>query len=268
VFIKQEFKKTLGYELNLDNPKTLNEKIQWLNLNVRTPMYTLCADKFAVRKYIEEKIGSEYLVPLIYHTKNPMDIVPENLPGFPFIIKTNNGSGGGIIVRDKSKIDWQSVQKTLAKALKQNFYYVKKEWQYKNIKPCIVVEKLLMDNKGNIPFDYKLHCFNGRLYFIQVDMDRHGDHKRILYDEDWKFIDCQWGKYGIGNIVEKPILFHKMRSLAETIAKEFCYVRIDLYNIGSEIYFGEMTFTPVAGLGVFKPNEWDRKFGDMLRLPL
>ena len=266
LFIKRQFKHFFGYELNLNNPQTLNEKINWLKLNDRTPLHTLCADKYAVREYIKDKIGKKYLVPLIFQTNKTTDITPENLPDFPFIIKTNHDSSGGIIVRDKSNVDWDSVRNKLAKSLKRNYYYFNKEWQYKNIEPCIVVEKLLMENDGSIPVDYKLHCFNGKLVFVQVDIDRQIDHKRNIYDANWNFIDCQW-LYKNGDDVDKPQTFSKMQSLAEAIAKDFCYVRVDLYNLGSEIYFGELTFHSESGQGKFKPFEWDRKFGEQLKLP-
>jgi len=267
IVIKRTFKKRLGYDLNLENPKTFNEKIQWLKLYDRNPLLTLCEDKYAVREYIKEKIGEQFLIPLIYHTDKPADIIPDNMPDFPFIIKTNHYSGEGvIIVKDKSKIDWKSVRKYLAILLKYNYYYRSKEWQYKNIKPRIIVEKLLLNENFGIPFDYKFHCFNGDLAYIQVDLDRHTDQKRNIYDPDWNFLNFQL-KCKNGNIVNRPIVLNKMKSLAEIIAKDFCYVRVDFYNLGRKIFFGELTFRPGAGYVAFRPPEWDRKFGDKLILP-
>ena len=242
IFIKQKFKWVFGHELDLDNPITLNEKIQWLKINDRTLLHTLCADKYAVRKYIKDKIGQEYLIPLIYQTSEVASITAKNLPNIPFIIKTNHDSSGGIIVRDKSNINWKSVRRELAKRLKSNYYYYSKEWQYKNIEPCIVVEKLLVENDGSIPSDYKLHCFNGKLVFVQVDLDRQIDHKRNLYDVNWNLIDCQW-LYENGEPVDKPLSFRKMQSLAEVIAEDFCYVRVDFYSIGSKNIFWRIDFS-------------------------
>lgn len=265
IFIKRAFKRILGYNLNLENPKTLNEKVQWLKLNDRTQLHTVCADKYAVREYVKEKIGEHYLIPLVYHTDNPADILPENLPDFPCIIKTNHGSGGHVIVKDKSKIDWKSVQKKLAKSIKSNHYYMFREWQYKNIDPCIVVEKLLLDKNFNIPLDYKFHCFNGNVNIITINIDRYSNHKRNLYDKDWNFINC---RMCLPNGVDagKPKMLNKMKSLAEVLAHDFRYVRVDLYNVGSEVYFGELTFSPLAGFMQFNPPEWDRIFGDQLML--
>lgn len=265
LFLKQTFEKRLGYKLDLEHPKTLNEKIQWLKMNDRSSLKTLCADKYAVREYIKEKIGERYLIPLVYCTDNPADIVPDNMPNFPFIIKTNHISGGEIIAREKSAIDWTSVQSNFAKLLRSNHYYKSKEWQYKEILPRILVEKLLLDDNHNIPNDFKLHCFNGKVVFIQVDIDRHTNHRRNIYDRKWKLIDCQW-LYKNGRNIGKPDMLGQMISLAEVIAEEFCYVRVDFYSVGREIYFGELTFHPESGFGMFMPAEWDRKFGDMLQL--
>jgi hypothetical protein len=265
LFIKLTFKSILGYTLNLDNPKTLNEKIQWIQRYKRTPLHTKCSDKYAVRKYIEEKIGKEYLIPLLYHTTDTKDIVPEKMPDYPFIIKTNHGCGGHIIVKDKSEIDWKTVQKYLKNKLKRNYYYTAREWQYKDIMPSIIVEKLLLDKNSNIPCDYKFHCFNGHVEIITVDMDRQFNFKRNLYDKDWNFIDCRM-RLENGADVKKPIMLNKMKSLAETLANEFYYIRVDLYNVKGKIYFGELTFSPAGGRQKYFPPIWDRKFGDQLKL--
>ena len=264
-YIKEQFKVILNYDLNLDNPKTLNEKIQWLKFNDRRALRTICADKYAVREHIKERIGEKYLIPLLYRTENVNDIYPDNLPNEPFVIKTNHDSGGVVLVQDKNNIDWEEIRKDLSKKLKTNYYYTGKEWQYKNIKPCIIVEELLLDENNNIPSDYKLHCFNGKLKFTQVDTGRFEKHERHLHDTNWNLIDCQWF-FKSGKGVEKPKLMNKMQELAEELAKDFDYVRIDLYNIGEKIYFGEITFTPGSGWEFFSPLECDRKFGDMLTL--
>ena len=132
-FSKRRFRDSFKRDVDLNDPKTLNEKIVWLKLNDRTPEQTICADKYAVRDYIQERIGDEYLVPLYFHTKNANDIVPENMPDHPFIIKANHDSDGGIMIRDKSNVDWEEVRRSLRERLKKNYYYRSKEWQYKNI---------------------------------------------------------------------------------------------------------------------------------------
>jgi len=266
IFLKRKFKYRFGYDLNLEKPRTLSEKIQWLKLNDRTPLHTLCADKFAVREFVKERIGEEHLVPLLYHTLNSADITPENLPDSPFIIKTNHDSGGRIIVRDKSEIDWINVREKLQRKLENNYYYRQREWQYKNIKPRILVEKLLTDENGNIPSNTRFHCFHGTVQIVLDFREVDGEKLSNSYDADWNIVDCDWG-FKSGNLINMPKGFYKMRSLAETLAKKFYYVRVDLYNIGSEIYFGELTFTPSAGFIQFKTREWDLKLGEKLHLP-
>ncbi|MFD2823595.1 ATP-grasp fold amidoligase family protein [Lacinutrix iliipiscaria] len=263
--INKEFVKNLGYKPNLENPQTFNEKLQWLKLNDRTPLHTICADKYKVRDYVKEKIGEEYLIPLVFETKNPRAIVPENLPDYPVIIKTNHDSSGGIIVRDKSQHNWINVQNTLAKFLNINYYHRFKEWQYKNIERRIVVEELLMDKSGDIPFDYKMHYFNGKLEFTQVDIDRQKDHRRNLYDANWNLLDVQW-VYKTGNDVERPKLFDKMIELGEKFAQDFCYLRVDFYHVNDKIYFGELTFHAESGSGAFNPKHYDDDFGKRLKL--
>ena len=261
--IKYEYRRTLGKKLNLKNPKTLNEKINWLKLYERVPLQTICADKFLVRDYIKDKIGEEYLIPLVYQTKNTNEIKPENLPDYPIILKTNHNSSGGLIVRDKDKVDWEGARSRFKKLLKENYFISSREWQYKNIEPRIVVEKLLMDEEGNIPIDLKFHCFNGKLVFTQVDLDRHTHHKRNLYDVDWNRIPCKW-IYDNGNDIAKPSEYDKMRELAEKIAPDFTYVRVDFYQIGTKIFFGELTFHSESGIGFFEPSSYDDEFGSML----
>jgi len=270
VYLKRKFNRRLGYGLDLDNPKTMNEKIQWLKINNRSPLHTLCADKYAVRRYVKEKVGKEYLVPLVYHTENPTDIIPENLPDFPFIIKTNHDCGGNIIVRNKADTDWKNVQKLLSNKIKRNCYDISKEWSYKNIKPCIIAEKLLLDENENIPWDYKLHCFDGKVRIISVTIDRFGNQRRNFYNENWEFQPFVWGcppsREKVPNL-PAPKKLKEMIYIAEKLASDLLYVRVDLYDVINKIFFGEMTFYPGSGFVIFSPFEWDTKTGAMLELP-
>lgn len=265
LFVEWYFKRYMGYSIDLKNPKTLNEKITWLKLYDRTKLHTLVADKYTVRKYIADKIGEEYLIPLLYHTKNPSNLRPENLPDCDLIIKNNHDSGGYFIVKDKSSVDWTTVQQRFKRSLKENFYYSTREWQYRNIEPRIIVEKLLTTESGEIPNDYKFHCFNGKLAFIHVDISRFGERKRNLYDANWEFIPCVW-QYENGILEEKPEQFEKLKILAEVLAKDFIYSRIDFYVVKGEIYFGEITFHHHSGTQKFKTPGYDLKFGQRLKL--
>ena len=275
-YIINNYKKSFGKKPNLLNPQTLNEKIIWLKLNERTPLHTQCADKYAVRAYISEKIGSEYLVPLLFHTKNPKEIIPDNLPNPPYIIKTNHDSGGGIIVKDVSKVDWNDVQMKMSSRLAKNYYKTSKEWQYKNITPRIVVEKLLQDADGSTPFDYKIHCFNGKVNMIQVDLGRDTpNHYRNWYSREWVREPYKWSSKKEGNKftdpstddVEKPKSLEQMISLSETLASAFNYVRVDWYDVNDKLYFGELTFHHDGGYRPILPEKWDYKLGDMLNIP-
>lgn len=274
--IKIRFKRAFGYLPDLENPKTLNEKIQWLKLNDRTELHTLCADKYKVRKFVKEKIGEQYLVPLVFETKNINDLNEANMPDFPVIIKTNHDSSGGIVVKDKKLVDWNKTQKHFKRLLKRNYYYISNEWQYKNIEKRIVVEKLLTDKNGKIPFDYKIHCFNQSVVTIQVDIDRSGEHKRNWYSKDWGREPFYWSSLKSNGKrtdpadydIEKPSCLKEMTELSETLATDFLYARADWYIVDNKIYFGELSFHHDGGLHPILPKKWDYKLGQMLKLPI
>ena len=182
LFTKWHFKNVFGYPIDLNSPKTLNEKIQWLKLNDMDAVKTKCSDKFLVREYIKNEIGEEHLIPLVYQTYSPKNITVEKLPDYPVIIKTNHASGKVFIIKDKSTQDISEIQESLKYQIRQNFYHPFREKQYKNIKPCILVEKLLQDEDGNIPKDFKIHCFNGQPTYIQVEIGRFVGQERVIYD--------------------------------------------------------------------------------------
>jgi hypothetical protein len=265
LLLRLSFKRFLGYDLDLANPRTLNEKIQWLKLHDRTDLHVRCADKLAVREHVAQTLGRDHLVPLLQTLDTADALTPGTLPPAPFIIKTNHNSGGATVIRDKAKVDWPTVRHHFARLLATNYYYRVKEWQYKDIQPRILIEELLLDAEGHLPLDYKFHCCNGRVAFIQVDIDRHVEHRRNLYDRQWQRLDCGW-KYPQGREVPAPPRLAEMITLAETLAAAFLYVRVDFYNLGSDVRFGELTFHPESGFGRFEPARWDRAFGDMLDL--
>ena len=273
--IRQRYKSAFGNYPDLKKPKKLNEIIQWLKLNDRTPLHTKCADKYAVREYVKEKVDDKYLIPLHFCSENPGDVVPEKFPDEPFIIKTNHDSEGGHIVYVRQSADWANIRKDLIRRLKHNYYYQSREWQYKNITPCIIAEKLLINTDGSIPFDYKLHCFNGRAEFIGLDIDRFLDHKRNFYDRDWKLMPFVWSAadrdqnplWPNGRAVERPACLKEIIEVAESLAKPFAYCRVDLYVVNEKIFFGEITFHHGGGSEVFFPSSWDKTFGEMIDLP-
>jgi len=243
-----------------------NEKTQWLKLYERTPLHTLCADKYAVREYIKAVVGEQYLVPLLFYTENVDDLTPENLPDIPFIIKTTHDSSGSVIVTNKKEVDWQAIRKKMKKKLAFNFYYRSREWQYKHIKPAIVVEKLLEDNHGEVP-EFSMHCFNGKVKLIRVYVDKDG--AAIFYDLDWNVQPTFWlpKKKKPHREIERPKSIDKMIEIAERFASPFSYVRVDFYDIDGKIYCGEITFHHIAGFQPFKDEALNVKLGEMIRLP-
>lgn len=270
-FIKKMFKKRLGFVPDLENPKTLSEKIQWLKLNDRTTLHTMCADKFKVREYVKDKIGEEYLVPLVFETNSTKDIRIEKMPDYPVIIKTNHDSGGGNIVQNKYKTDFIKIQKELKTRLKKNYYKTSKEWPYKDIDRLIIVEKLLIDTRypNELP-DYKIHCINHKVNFIEIMTDRStGAVKEYCLDINFNKQPFLFSYPQSSQPIQKPKKWDEMIKVAEILSEEFLYVRVDLYDVNDEIFFGELTFHPHSGIDMYmKPREWDLKLGQELTLPI
>jgi len=273
--IKKRFKQVFGRDLNLTNPQTLNEKLQWLKLNKREDFYTLCADKYSVRKYLAENFGEELLIPLLYVTDNYKDIVKGNIPDEKCIVKSTHDQGHYLIIRDKNSVDYKRLQESCRYWLKGNLYYMTREWQYKNIKPRIVIEKLLETKDGRIPNDYKLHFINGEFQFIYVSYDREGVNDRCIFDRDWNRMPFMWieaEKYQAkGDVlntsdVEKPATFEKMLEIGTKIAQSFNYVRVDFYDVDGKLYFGEITLYHGSGFDRFFPDKFDLEYGRKLNL--
>ena len=202
IFIFFRYKRTFGKYIDLKNPKTFNEKMQWIKFYDRAKIYTLIADKYAVRKFISDKIGGEYLIPLLDVQSDPNNILFNKLP-VSFVIKPNHSSGQLKIIKNKHVENENDIKVLCKKWLKVNYYSLGKEWQYKNIERKIIIEELLLDEKNNIPMDYKFHCINGSVEFIQVDIDRYSQHKRNFYDEEWNLLPVRLN-YENGNTIKKP----------------------------------------------------------------
>jgi len=272
-YLKMIFPLAQGYPLNLENPKSLNEKIQWLKIHDRREISKQLADKYEVRAYIEKHFGVNYLIPLLLETKDVNLIKPENLPDEPFIIKVNHDSGHFQIVRNKKEVDWQKLRTELAWWMSFDFYYHDREWQYKNMQPRIIVEKLLLNKNGRIPNDYKLHCINGKVAFVYVSVDREGENKRNIYNRNWiplGFTFAHKFKQKIGNLrgkeIDPPFSYGQMVVFAERIAQLYTYIRVDFYDVDGKLYFGEITHHHGGGFDQFRPVEWDYYFGEQLDL--
>ena len=268
-YIKMLWYFEYGKLINLNEPKTFNEKLQWLKLYDHNDLYTDLVDKIEVKKYISDKIGDEYLIKNLWVGNNPRDIPYNDLP-LSFVIKCNHGSHCNIIVKDKNKINKEEIAKKLNKWLKRNWYYYGREWPYKNVKPRILIEEYMVDQKSNDLNDYKFFCFNGEPKFFKIDFNRFTSHQANYYDINGKIM-----KFGEKNFppnydlkIELPEKLNQMIDLSRKIAKNFLFVRIDFYQINNKVYFGEITFYPASGFGKFTSDEYDYEIGKYLILPL
>ena len=262
--LEQQFIQNTGYPLNLDNPQTFNEKIQWLKLYDHNPLMTICADKVAVRDYIKEKIGEEYLVPALGIYDKPEDIDFDKLPN-RFVLKVNWGSGQNIIVKDKSQLDIAETRQKLAEWMKpeSNHYYNFFEPCYKNIQSKAIAEKYLEQIDGQV-YDYKFMCFHGKPHWILVCKDRGKNTVYENYDMDWNLF-VPTPKSAKHATTEKPKHFDKMIEIAKKLSTPFPFVRVDFYYVSNKIYIGELTFMPNGGFNSYD-REWNRKFGEWLDL--
>ena len=232
-YIKLYFHLRLKRKLNLRNPRHLNDKLQWMKFNYRFPLQTIVSDKYLVRDYVEKKIGNEYLIPLYGNWFDFDEIDFATLPE-QFVLKCNHDSGGLAICKDKKTFDKKKAKKKINKSLKDNFFYIGREYQYKNIKPRIICEKFISDN-GNVPMDYKIYCFNGEPDVILVCKDRFRDdsHKAqyLFFDQNWNFMPLNKGDESIENPnIEKPKNLDMMLSIAKKLSEDFIFARIDLYR--------------------------------------
>lgn len=264
-FIKLKFKKIFGYDINLENPTTFSEKIQWLKLNTNQQKLSVYADKITVKEYIKNQIGEKYIVPTIAFYDDVNDIMWDQLPK-SFIIKSNNGSGSNIKIYDKTQIKKKKLIREIKKWLKSKYYLRSREILYKFIQPKILIEKLLGDDIKSDLIDYKFHCFNGNPILIQVDVDRSTNNKkRAFFDLNWNLTEIK-RKYSNDIRINRPNNLDEMITISKEIAKNFVYLRVDLYNYKESIYFGEMTFYPSAGFQRYNPAYADEMLGSYLDL--
>jgi hypothetical protein len=271
-FIERQFQHTFGYPLDWQNPRTLNEKMNWMKLHYRNPLQQQAADKWAVRGFVQDTVGEEYLIPLLRTYDDARDIRFTDLPD-AFVLKVNHGSGQNWIVRDKHAVEESAVRRQFQAWMQISHYVTSREWPYKNMRPKIVVETLLLDEQGAIPKDYKFHCFGGKVEVIQVDLDRETQHRRNFYNRNWElqpFIWTEWEggrpSWPNGQPVGQPGPLAHMIDVAEQLSASFPYVRVDLFLCGGKIYFGELTFYHGSGLERFEPSSYDQRFGDLLPL--
>lgn len=258
--LKKDFKRRLGYELNLKCPETFNEKIQWLKAFYYDPIMTQCADKYEVREIIADQIGEQYLVPLYGVYDRAEDIPLRELPK-EFVLKPNHASGHVILCHDKNSMEWDKEYKKLNRWLKENYYYQNGEWVYRDIKPRIICEHLL---HGEM-IDYKFMCFYGEPKLLFTCSERETGLKVTFFDMNFHKLPFI-RKYPSSNNIQKPEFFDDMVRCSKILSKRFPFVRVDFYENEGKLYFGELTFFPGNGMEYFEPEEWDKKIGDLLDL--
>ena len=267
-FLKKAYKIKMGKSLNLNDPKTFNEKLQWLKLYDRNPLYTTLVDKYEVKKYIADKIGEEYIIPTLGVWDSFDDIDFDSLPN-QFVLKCTHDSGGIVVCRSKSELDIDKARKKMSKNIKRNFFWYTREWPYKNIKPRIIAEKYMEDSQTEELRDYKFFCFNGEVkaLFIASERQKKGEEVKFdFFDPDFNHLPIRQGHPNAKVSPEKPACFEEMKSLAQKLSKDIPHVRIDFYEANQQVYFGEMTFYHFSGTTPFQPEEWDYKFGDWITL--
>lgn len=268
LFLKTIFPLKVGYKLNLNNPQTYNEKIQWLKLYDRNPKYTTMVDKAEAKKYVAGIIGEEYIIPTIAVYNSVEEIDFDKLPN-QFVLKVTHDSGGVVICKDKSILNIPSTLALLNKSLKINYYWKNREWPYKNVKPRIIAEEYKSDEEGCLN-DYKFFCFDGEPVYMFIATDRFAkgeETKFDFFDMDFNHLPFVNGHPNANTPIQKPQCFEEMKTIAAELSKGIPHVRVDLYEVDGHVYFGELTFSHWSGMVPFVPEEWDYTFGKYIKLP-
>lgn len=256
-------------KLDLLNPRTFNEKLQWLKLYDRSPEYTKMVDKYEVKKYVARVIGDEHIIPTI-GVWNSFDKIDFSQLPDQFVLKCTHDSGGLVICKDKRTLDIETAKKKINSSLKINYYLHGREWPYKDVKPRIIAEKYMEDSPDSKELiDYKLMCFNGKVKCSFTCTSRYAKEglKVTFYDTDWKKMPFERHYPAEDVAQEKPKSYDEMVALAEKLADKIPFVRIDFYEIKGKPYFGEVTFFPGNGMEEFTPEEWDETLGSWIELP-
>lgn len=252
--------------LNLENPARFTEKIQWIKLYERTELRKRVTDRLKARHYVAKKVGEKHLIPLIDHFE---EFNSDNWKSLPeqFVLKANHGCGMVHIVRNKFKTQFKEVKKITDSWKQTEYFNVGREWVYKDLPRTLLAEKLLTDEEGRIPNDYKFFCFHGQVKIIQVDIDRFGDQKRNLYDRNFNRLTGRLLYPNYDGIISRPPGLDKAIQLAEVLSGEFSFLRVDLYLIEKNVLFGELTNYPGSGFVNFEPESMELWAGSLLDLP-
>jgi len=268
LYIEMLYRVRTGKKINLKEPRTYNEKLNWLKLNDRNQLYTKLADKWMVKQIVADIIGKEYVIPLIGVWNRADEIDFSNLPD-SFVLKCNHDSGSVVICKDKSMFDIESAKNKLNSCLNRNYYYFSREWVYKDISPKIICEPYVEDIEDEELRDYKFFCFDGKVRFLYVATDRFKSNSEVkftFFDRDYHFLPIIHAHNYADPLPEKPDKYEEMIEIAEKLSSGLKHVRVDLYEANGKIYFSEFTFYNNSGFTPFEPEEWDEQFGNYINL--
>jgi len=271
LFVEIKYFCCIGKKINLNNPRTFNEKLNWLKLYNKNPFYTSLVDKYAVKDFVAKTIGDEYVIPTLGVWDTFDDIDFSKLPN-QFVLKTTHGGGnlGVVICKNKTIFDIVKAKRILNKSLSADSFKLTKEWPYKNVKRRIIAESFISDGSENYDLmDYKFFCFDGVVKILYVASGRQKREEPYFdfYDDNFNHLDVRQAHPNSPHRIEKPNNFDKMKELASSLSKGFPFIRVDLYNVNGKIYFGELTFFHMGGIVPFKPDTIDEEWGNLINLP-
>lgn len=265
IYLKSLYKRIFGKKLSLSNPRTFNEKLQWLKIHDRKPIYSTMVDKYEAKEYAKNIIGEEYIIPTLGVWDQFGDIDFHRLPN-QFVLKCTHDSGGLVICRDKENFDRSSAQQKIERCFQKNYYWDGREWPYKHVKPHIIAEKYMEDTnfEEKEPNEYQFWCFNGVPLFISVIFQPHGENLKASYDLNWNRLAFVTSNPEYRNEVKKPEHFEEMKAAAFKLCEDHIFVRVDFMVFNSRFYFGELTKSPGSGFLKWQPVEKDLEFGNLL----
>jgi hypothetical protein len=269
-YLKIMYKHRMGKELNLDNPVTYCEKLQWLKLNGRNPLYSTLVDKYEVKKYVADLIGEKYIIKTLGVWDSFDDIDFDKLPN-SFVLKCTHDSGGISICKNRESFNFDNARKKINKCLRTDYYLKSREWPYKAVKPRIIAEEYMEDASTKELRDYKFFCFGGevKLLFVASERQKKEEETKFdFFDMDFNHLDFTNGHPNAKKLPEKPDCFDEMKRLATILSQGMPHVRVDFYEVNGRVYFGEITFFHWSGMMPFRPEKWDRILGDWIQLPI
>lgn len=268
-YIQYIWKHRMKYPLNLDNPSKYNEKLQWIKLYDRNPLYTTMVDKYEAKKYVSSIIGEEYIIPTLAVWDTVDEIEWNKLPN-KFVLKCTHDSGGLVICKEKNNLDRESAEKKLRKSLKRDFYMAAREWPYKDVPRRIIAETFMEDEKTKELRDYKFFCFNGEVkaLFIATERQNRDEPYFDFFDSNFTHLDMRHGHPNAPVVPEKPLQFELMKALASNLSIGFPQLRVDFYEVNGHVFFGELTLFHHTGMVDFEPSTWDDIFGSWIDLSM